>query len=429
MVARWLEGKERSEDYARSTLPTNRWSLFWDIFKGRFGKLVLTNLLVLITFAPLIAVIVLRYLRILSLGFDGPYGSGLGVPCPVIPNIVGLAENSVMMIDLVFYGLFIVASVFAALGVSGGMYVIRNMIWTEGIFFANDFVRGIKRNFFNVLEAALIFTVTLFVVHWSGQVADLYIAVGAPNAVLLMVTKVIGYVILAFMALVCMWMVSLGVNYKQGPWTLFRNAVVMTIGTFPQTVFFAAIALLPVVLAVFTSSFWQAAGIVILLFIGFSFMLLVWMDYSQWAFDRFVNPYKGFQVGKGLYKKDKDAAAKSEEIKDGGLESQAMREYKRMIVSQGRSKLISRPIKPIDDGVDVYTLPESFSREDLQRLKESKEAMTEDVHAYEEEHKGEQRYVEYNRQFDEREKALQNPTGKNKKAKPPKRPKMLNKRK
>ena len=43
LIARWLEGKERSEDYARSTLPTNRWALFWDIFKGRFGKLVLLS--------------------------------------------------------------------------------------------------------------------------------------------------------------------------------------------------------------------------------------------------------------------------------------------------------------------------------------------------------------------------------------------------
>ena len=50
LVARWLEGKERSEEYARSTLPTSRWALFWDIFKGRFGKMILINLLVFVTF-------------------------------------------------------------------------------------------------------------------------------------------------------------------------------------------------------------------------------------------------------------------------------------------------------------------------------------------------------------------------------------------
>ena len=62
LVARWLEGKERSEDYARSTLPSNRWQLFWDIMKGRFGRLMLVNLLTLITFVPLILVYFWRYL-------------------------------------------------------------------------------------------------------------------------------------------------------------------------------------------------------------------------------------------------------------------------------------------------------------------------------------------------------------------------------
>ncbi len=72
LVARWLEGKERSEDYARSTLPTNRWSLFWDILKGRFGKLVLINLIMLVTFLPLIAVIVWRMLELNVECSDGP---------------------------------------------------------------------------------------------------------------------------------------------------------------------------------------------------------------------------------------------------------------------------------------------------------------------------------------------------------------------
>ena len=53
-IARMLEGKERDEDYARSTLPTNRWALFWDIFKGRFSKIVIVNLLMLVFCLPLI---------------------------------------------------------------------------------------------------------------------------------------------------------------------------------------------------------------------------------------------------------------------------------------------------------------------------------------------------------------------------------------
>ena len=85
LVARWLEGKERSEDYARSTLPTSRWALFWDILKGRFGKLVLINLLMVLTFLPLAAVIVWRIFAISMQGTLGPFGAGLGVGYPVLP--------------------------------------------------------------------------------------------------------------------------------------------------------------------------------------------------------------------------------------------------------------------------------------------------------------------------------------------------------
>ena len=77
-----------------------------------------------------------------------------------------------------------------------------------------------------------------------------------------------------------------------------------------------------------------------------------------------------------------------------------------MIVAQGKSKLVCRPIKPIDDDLEIYQLPESFSREDLKKLRESKEAVVEDVRAFEEEHANDEQYVEYNRQFEERERAI-----------------------
>ncbi len=429
LVARWLEGKERSEDYARSTLPTSRWGLFWDIFKGRFGRLFLVNLLVLATFLPLIAVVVWRSLTLAVQGTLGPFGGGLGVGYPAIPDITGAAEYLMFQSDIVFFALLIPCMVFAGLGISGGMYIIRNLLWTEGVFVANDFARGIRRNFLNVLEAVLVFSVLLFLARTMGNLADYFVAIGAEQSGWLVASKVIGYIFVAFAVLICLWMISLGVNYKQGPWALFRNAVVMTVGTFPQTVFFAVVALWPFFLMLFSSGIILAIGIVLLILIAFSYAMLVWMDYSQWAFDKFINPNIGVATGRGLFDKNKQ--------KQGGVaavsadESAAMREYKRQIVAQGKSKLVCRPIKPIDDDLEIYQLPESFSREDLRRLKESKDAVAEDVRAYEEEHKNDEQYVEYNRQFEERERAIRDEEAgvKKKKKKAPQRPKMLNKKK
>ena len=428
LVARWLEGKERSEDYARSTLPTNRWQLFWDIMKGRFGRLMLVNLLTLITFIPLILVYIWRLLVNSAQDMIGPYGAGLGVGYPVIPNVVGVAEWTAFQNDLLFFALFIVAGLIAAVGLSGGMYIIRNLIWTEGIFVANDFVRGIRRNFWNVAEAVFLFTITLFLAQTMGNLANWCIAMDVAP-VWMVVSKVVGYVLVALMGLIALWMISLGINYKQGPWALFRNAVVMTVGTFPQTVFFAVVALIPIALMFTGVSFIVVIAVIVMLLFGLSYAMLVWMDYSQWAFDKFVNPNLGVKTGRGLYsrtpKEDKIGGTPAQ---TQGESSEAMREYRRMILAQGKSKLVSRPIKPLDDGLEVYQLPDSFSREDLQRLKESKDAIDEDAKAYAKEHENDEQYVEYNKQFEELERALEDDDKKKKKGKLKKAPKMLNKR-
>ncbi len=428
LVARWLEGKERSDDYVRSTLPTSRWALFWDILKGRFGRLMLVNLLVLITFLPIIAVYFWRYLTIMVQNATGPYGAGLMIGYPVIQTdyLMELAQWQVFQSDLLFFALFIVGSVIAAVGISGGMYIIRNLIWTEGIFVANDFLRGIKRNYWNVLEAVLFFTIILFLVQTMGNLADMYVVTDSSLKGWMIASKVVGYIILVLSAFISLWMISLGVNYKQGVWALFRNAVIMSVGTLPQTVVFAVVALLPFAL-LFFGSFFTLIGIVMLLLISFSYAMLVWMDYSQWAFDKFINPNIGVKVGRGLYNKNGKTEESVGSHEPSETESAAMREYRRMIVAQGKSKLVCRPIKPIDDGMEIYQLPESFSRDDLQRLKESKDKIEEDVKAYEDEHKDDEQYVEYNRQFEERERALAEEDGKKKK-KPKHPPKMLNKR-
>ncbi len=425
LVARWLEGKERSEDYARSTLPTNRVSLFWDILKGRFGRLMLVNLLVLLTLLPTIAIFVWRFLAVNTDLLVGPYASSFLFTYPSVPDSTGLMEMVRLNQDLLFFALLFPAGAIAAVGISGGMYIIRNLIWTEGVFVANDFLRGIRRNYGNVLEAVLVLVLVLFLSQTSSNLADLQVALGSEYSGWLIASKVVGYILLGLAVLVCLWMISLGINYKQGVWALFRNALVMTIGTFPQTVVFAVVSLLPLILFFFGVTILTAIALVFYLLIGISFFMLVWMDYSQWAFDKFVNPNLGVSTGRGLYNKETKTVNRGQSDKPAE-DSAAMREYRRMIVAQGKSKLVSRPIKPIDDDLDVYQLPESFSREDLQKLKESKEAIADDVKKYEEEHKNDEQYVEYNRQFEEREKALHEEDEKKKKKKRP--PKMLNKR-
>lgn len=421
VVARLVEGKERGEDYARESIPENRLSAFWGLFRGKFGRLILANLFMLVTLVPLVLLVYFRGVQVGVQGTSALFGSGLGVGYPVIPDITGHAEHIIFQIDLFFYGLMIPAAAIAALGVAGGAYVIHNYVYTQKVFAMRDFFRGIKRSYWSVLEALLIFAVVLFLARLAGNYADYAIVMGG-NAAGFITLKVFAYLFVALFLLVCLWMISLGVSYRLGPWALFRNAVVMTVGTFPQTVLFAALAAWPVFLVIFTEGLVLLIGLFLFMFMSISYFLLVWMSYSQWAFDKYLIPDTGIVTG-SVSEKDKQGVPRK---KKRTRDEKAEKESERKLVVLKRSRLMSRPIQPIEDGFELYSLSESFSRDDLVKLQKSKTALFEGVKAYEEAHKNDERYVSYNKQFDERERAFEEQDGKKKKKKRVRRPKMLN---
>ncbi|MBQ3220797.1 MAG: hypothetical protein IJB34_02395 [Clostridia bacterium] len=420
LITRLLEGKERSEEYARSTLPTNRWQLFWDIFKGNFGKIVKVNLLTLIFFIPMIFVVAIYLLMGESNSLLYPFSANLGVGYPAAPGQHGLAESLALYNNITLYVGLLISSFIASVGLAGGMYVVRNMVWTEGIFVSNDFWRGIKLNYKNALQTALFFCTILLLSGTLISLADFTIAAGELSKgqlVWMRISQVMSYTLIVLGALMSLWMLALGVNYTFKFFSMLRNAFLMTIGTLPQSVFFGVLALLPFVLFLLGGTLFTTIAVVLVILFGLSYALLVWLDFAQWVFDKYINPkIQGARVGRGIYGKDGQSTAT-------GGESAASVEYQKTILSYGRSRLVARPIKPIDDSLQVYDLPTSYTREDLKRLRESKQNIIQDTEDYAETHKNDIRYVEYNRQFDEREKALQEETdkkGRKKKRKPPK---------
>jgi uncharacterized membrane protein YesL len=391
-IARMLEGKERDENYARSTLPTGRWSLFWDIFKGRFSKLVIVNLLIIVFCIPLVAVYFLRYMMVVGQGTMLP-ANMTGIAWPAMPDIAGLEQQMILSTDLLWGALMVAAGLIAAVGISGGIYVIRNLVWTEGIFVANDFWRGIKINIVNVLQSTLFYGVFLYLFTISIDAASVVIATGSGNETLLVISQAICYIAIALLTMVYLWMLSMSASYKLKFFRLLKNSLLMTFGMIFHNIFFVVLMAIPVIL-ILLGSFFAMIGYIILILFGISYMLLVWFDYSQWVFDKyFESKREGGKVNRGIYPK----AGK------GGEQSKAVQQYEaeQAEAAKIRSDLASRPIKPITDDLKVYELPESFSRDDLKKLRESKEAIVEDTEKYAEEHKGDEKYVVYNARFEQ----------------------------
>lgn len=370
--SRLIEGPERSESYARTKLPTNRWQLGWDVFKTNFTKLILINLLALLFMLPLAAIIFFRSTFISVQAANFPFAQNIGIGYPALGTMQGLEENILVVVNFQTLVFLPIAAIFAAVGISGGMYVMRNLIWTEGVFVGADFWRGVKKNFFVVLGTLLIYSILIFLFIMSISLGDYMIKTTGEHVVWLTIAKVISYMVMAFITIMAMYMLSVGVTYELKFTKLIKNAGLLTLGLLPSNLFFACFALLPLLFIKII----PVIGYMLVIFFGLSYFMLIWTDYSQWVFDKFINDkVPGAKKNRGIYEKvdsHGNPLYGTETFDEGAFDT---------------TYLNKRPIKPITDyDVELVELPTSFTREDLKRLEESKEAMRKDSDAYVQDH-------------------------------------------
>ena len=92
-IAKMIEGPERSDSYARGTLPGNRWELGWDLFKSNTGKMIGLNALTLLFLLPVLGVILLRYFLIQYYAYNWPFSQNTGLML-LGKNLFGLRRRN-----------------------------------------------------------------------------------------------------------------------------------------------------------------------------------------------------------------------------------------------------------------------------------------------------------------------------------------------
>lgn len=401
-VEKMIFGKEKSEGFARSTLPSNRWELFWDVFKGSFWKLVLVNVLMLLFFIPLFLLLMVRSSGTANFGVIWPFSQPFGVGYQAPPSMAGFAEQINLSINMYLYLPLPIVVMIASLGIAGGAYVIRNLVWTEGIFVANDFWRGIKKNAVSLLIIAATFSMVFYVSVLGGSTCDFLATQNKSLQWLFTLSKVLLYGVLVLYGIMCMHMITMSVTYDLKFRHLFKNSLLFTIGLLPHTIFFLVLGALP--FAIFLlGGFFAMLGVVAIFFLGLSFLLLVWTTFCQWAYDKYINDkVEGAKKNRGIYEKIKES------------DSGALKKYKEQLESVGKCSLNSKPIKPItDEELKVFDLPQSFNRNDIIKLNESKQAIYDDHARYVEEHKNDPEFQVqeetkvWKKQRDDRDKRIE----------------------
>ena len=394
-----LEGNEIADDYTRTAATGGRWGDTWGVFKSNFGKIVLNNIFVLLFFVPAIALLFIRTIYISGLGYQYPFNANTGIGYPAYPGTQGLNESIYLSADLLFYGLLIAAGLIASVGIAGGAYSMKRLLNSHGKFSLKSFFHGVKIGYLNVAAPLMVFLTFYFACVIIGDWRDL---TGAKGGSVAGATTAYVFIIIAtvLVGVYCAWFIATGVSYKLKVGQLLKNAFVLMVGSPVQTVFFAGMSLIPVWIFVIglSVSFIKIFAYIIFIFIGFSFILLVWMSYTQWVFDLYVTP--------NLKKAEEEAKAKRtpEQVKADEIE-----ESKRVameLLASGRSELICKPILPIQSEPAIKPLSATFTRKNLSEVKEERAKLSENISAYENEHKNDAVYKEYNALFAEREKAL-----------------------
>ena len=405
-----LVGNELADDYVRTHVPKGRWADTWDLFKSNFVKLVIINVFTLLFFVPGILVIYFKDAVISQMGTAYPFSSNPLFSYPLTPSMHGVQESVYFNWDVRFYALLFVAGLIASIGLAGACYSIKKLINTHGQFSLKGFFHGVKVCYFNVLfpvELFILFVYAALVISDWSQVAIVNGASrGGP-----ITAKVFIIIAAVIVGVVSAWILAVGVSYKVKFKYLIKNSFVLLFGTIIQTVFMLGFSLIPVWFLLIGESvgFFKIIGYVLFLFFGFSFIILCWLAFTQWAFDMYITP---------AIKSEEEARKANLTPKQLAAEQEAdEKAVARELLAAGRSELVGRPMRPIDGGTEVKEVGLAYGRADIKRVSEDRRKIKSEVDGYIEEHKGDTRYVEYERLFAEREKALATTDKKGKKKK------------
>ena len=394
-----LEGHELADDYVRTHVPKSRWADTWDVFKSNLFKLIIINTFTLLFFVPGIMIIYFKDYVISQMGTAYPFSSNPLFSYPLTPSMQGVQESVYFNWDVRFYALLFVAGVIASIGLAGACYSIKKLINTHGQFSVKGYFHGVKVCYFNVLLPVELFILFVYAALVLSDWSALAIANGASKAGPI-TAKVFIIIAAVLVGVVCSWLLAVGVSYKVKLKYLFRNSFVLLFGTILQTIFMLGFSLIPVWFLIIGESvgIFKYIGYFLFLFIGFSFIILCWLAFTQWAFDSYIAPaIKSEEEARKATLTPKQLAAEKEEDEKA---------IARELLAAGRSELVGRPMRPIDGGTEVKEVGIAYGRADIKRVSEDRRKIKSEVDGYIEEHKGDTRYVEYERLFAEREKAL-----------------------
>lgn len=276
--------KHITDQDVKQSLPRTRKEVFFDLLRNRKMTLFALSCYVFMFFIPL-AVDLLYFNFVEAMAIS--------------------AEKSEYLFSLIFYSMLIMlpCMMIGFIGLAGGFYVTKKLVWQEGISLANDFFKGIKENWKHALINGFIFSLVLFGLVVGGAFLVIHADVHP-------VVRGIG--ICALIVLFLVFGMVVAINFTQGVY--YENSFGVTLKNSFSFLGLLNWKVLVIYLlstgATFTLSLFNFLTLTIglLLFAVFnSVVIVLYTLVSHAAFDKYINQeHYPDMVNKGLYKVSQD---------------------------------------------------------------------------------------------------------------------------
>ena len=289
--------KVAEADFNKSLLPHNRKEQFSFIFKNRKRELFYIGLLLFIFIIPIIVGFGFYNVLINILYNDYKSASG-GLTGDDLIKAYETYRTSYVMYTDIFSLAMIGGLIVFGIGVSGVIYLIRNLYWGELFFFKESFFKGIKQN---ALMVCLIFAI-YGVINWLC----IHIFVLDINEWLKVIPVIAQYVFILPLAVLMIYLCTI---YKENYFTLLRIALIIFLKHLPtmslfslMVLYFYSLLILPNVINYFSIAIIYPIFMVLIILIEPLALGAYFVTLSRFL-DNMINQ-KNYPelVDKGLYK-------------------------------------------------------------------------------------------------------------------------------
>lgn len=281
------------KDYSIDNLPSNRMEVFIDVIRNHWKTLFLIGLCLLLFMIPFLTLEIIG--EILNIQLIGMHqnkeidSQSLSMYLQITYFLIGIAKTLMLMIF--------------SLGISGSVRIIKKLIWAEGIEFLHDFKEGIRENWRKMIRLFLLIGIvstvnstTPYILSQTTMLTEL--SYTALRSVLTSVSVLLLVPIAAFVF-------SQIVFYENRFLSMCINSIAFCGKTILSTYGLLAIICIPCAIVnhfcnISVQILVYSFAAVILL----PLILMVWLLYSCYIFDRYVNPtFYPEIIDKGIWRK------------------------------------------------------------------------------------------------------------------------------